>query len=231
MFQRGGGAQRRPSEGNTTMEAALGTPVITADGRNLGTIEWLIVDRESRRVRAVAIRRGFIATHGIRIGIGDLEEGPEGTVRARYTAEEIHRVPRAELAQEMAYSAAAVGEPPLPEAEPVWPSDTYLALWRHEHHDVRPSDLKEILGQQDVDNVIIDGNTVVLSREGDKVGEIEQATFDIESGDLKTFVLRSGIILHTRRLLPADTIVGMDDGYAYLGLTAEEVESIKATPQ
>ncbi len=42
------------------MRTELGVHVRTSDGQDVGTIEWLILDPASRRVKAAVLRKGVV---------------------------------------------------------------------------------------------------------------------------------------------------------------------------
>src|SRR5207247_5048756 len=70
--RRVGTASRRKS----MTRADLGARVRTSDGQEVGVVDKLIFDPATERVKAVAIRRGFILHRDVEVPIEDLRAGP-----------------------------------------------------------------------------------------------------------------------------------------------------------
>ncbi len=79
------------------MRINLGTKVMTADGKDVGKIDRLVVDPRSERMQEFVVRKGFFTEHDIIIPIGEVEDragnDDDDTIHLRMTAEQVKQLP------------------------------------------------------------------------------------------------------------------------------------------
>src|SRR5438067_9180068 len=75
------------------MRVELGARVRTTDGKDVGTIDRLIVDPGNNEIKAAVIRKGVILPRDVEVPLSALEPGPDGTIRLAYTADQVDQLP------------------------------------------------------------------------------------------------------------------------------------------
>jgi sporulation protein YlmC with PRC-barrel domain len=207
------------------MSVQLGAHVRTRDGKDVGSIERLIVEPASGEVKAAVIRKGFILTEDIQIPRSALQEGGEGEARLSYTADEVKELPRFHQADYTAPPAEYVSPFGYPSAALLWPVDYVLPV--PTAPTVPPAESDEALRQRGVnlDDVVIAQGSDVIARDGEKVGEIHSITFDPPTGRPTKFVIRRGFLFTEDVELPAEAIEHVTDGVVYLQLDKEQIKS------
>jgi uncharacterized protein YrrD len=213
------------------MRVELGARVRTADGKDVGTIDRLVVDPSNNEIKAVVIHKGLILPRDVEVPLSALEPGPHGSVQLTYTADQVDHLPEffesnytatppAWYVPPADYPTAGIywpfgyglfATPPLPETAV---STGNAALDR---------EAREALERQDLENAVIDEGSDVVDRDGEKVGELARLVFDSDGHRLISFVVRKGFIFTEDRELPASAITHVDDGVIYLSVSKHEL--------
>ena len=63
------------------MRVELGARVRTTDGKDVGTIDRLIVDPSNNEIKAAVIRKGMIQPRDVEVPLSAMEPGPDGSIR------------------------------------------------------------------------------------------------------------------------------------------------------
>lgn len=92
------------------MRINLGTKVVTADGKDVGKIDQLVVDPRTDRMQEFVVRKGFFVQHDIIIPIGEVEDrvgnDDDDTIHLRMSAADVEKLPEF---VESAYMAPPTG--------------------------------------------------------------------------------------------------------------------------
>lgn len=185
------------------MDVGLGMQLLTRDGKDAGTAERLILDPDTGTVRTIVIRKGTILPREIEVPMGALEVESDGNVRLSYTADQIDELPP--------FIAHHYGPPPSGYASlPGYAVD--------EGADMR----SDALERRDK-NVVIQEGSAVLSRDSKEVGAVHRLTYEPNSGVLRHFVVREGVLFTKDVALPASLIARFDDDLVQLRADAIEL--------
>src|SRR4029078_5103015 len=76
--------------GGTLMRVELGARVATSDGKDVGTIEKLILDPDTGDVFSVVVRKGTLFHRDIEIPLDGIVGQEAGVARVRYTEAQLH---------------------------------------------------------------------------------------------------------------------------------------------
>jgi uncharacterized protein YrrD len=213
------------------MRVELGARVWTTDGKDVGTIDRLIVDPSNNEIKAAVLHKGMILSRDVEVPLSAIERGPDGSVQLTYTADQVDQLPEfleskytatppAGYVPPADYPTAGIywpigygifATPPLPETDV---STGSAALDR---------EAREALERQDLENAVIGEGSDVVDRDGEKVGALARLVFDPAGHRLTSFVVRKGFIFTEDRELPASAITHLDDGVIYLRVSKHEV--------
>src|SRR4051812_24810217 len=79
------------------MRINLGTKVVSADGKDVGKIDQLVVDPRTDRMQEFVIRKGFFVEHDVIIPMGWVEDrvgnDDDDTIHLSKTADEVKNLP------------------------------------------------------------------------------------------------------------------------------------------
>jgi sporulation protein YlmC with PRC-barrel domain len=202
----------------------LGARVLTSDGKDVGSVDKLIFDPEKGRVRAVAIRRGFILHRDVEVPVDDLQAGPGGELRLTCTADQVAELPPFDEGSYTSPPLDYVAPVGIPSAGVAWPIGFGSGLSpAAPESGVDPQVREEIaatLYARDFENEVVGEGATVKSRDGEKVGELHRIAFEAETGRVRSLVVRRGILFSEDVELPASAIASVGDGVVYLNLDA-----------
>ena len=213
------------------MRVEVGARVRTTDGKDVGTIDRLIVDSSNNEIKAAVIRKGMILPRDVEVPLSTLELGSDGSIRLTYTADQVDQLPEF---FERNYTATSPAEyvPPAdyPTGGIYWPIGYgFFATPPRPERDVSTGSValdreaNEALERQDLENAVIGEGSDVVDHDGAKVGDIARLVFDADGHQLTSFVVRKGFIFTEDRELPALVVNRVDDGVIYLRVAKQEL--------
>src|SRR5215212_400903 len=180
------------------MRLNLDATVRTRDGEDVGNVDRAVVDPSTNEVTHIVLRTGAIFGRDIMIPREDLERGSQDgeTIQLDLTKDELEQFPDFMIEQ---YS----GPPPtwvapagygFPSSGYAWPiaMDPMTGAMPMMIPDDDPD--AEI---EEPDQVTLTKGALVLDRNGDDIGVVDDLRFDGDTGRLHGFVLRVGGALRT----------------------------------
>jgi|SRR5215216_3176950 sporulation protein YlmC with PRC-barrel domain len=182
------------------MRLNLDATVRTRDGEDVGNVDRAVVDPSTNEVTHIVLRTGAIFGRDIMIPREDLERGSQDgeTIQLDLTKDELEQFPDFMIEQ---YS----GPPPtwvapagygFPSTGYAWPiaMDPMTGAVPTMLPD---EDLDDDAAIDEPDQVTLTKGALVLDRNGDDIGVVDDLRFDAGTGRLEGFVLRVGGALRT----------------------------------
>jgi sporulation protein YlmC with PRC-barrel domain len=178
------------------MRFELDAKVFASDGEHIGHVDRAIIDPSTNEVTNIVVRTGAIFGRDILVPRIDLEHGvhdDEG-IHLSLTKEQLEALPD--------YVPEAYGPAPGTWVAPAgygFPDGSYMFPLAFDPMTggtpimIPPDDTQ----LDDPDVVTLTKGALVLDREGDDIGVVDDIRFDTESGRLQGFVLRVGGALRT----------------------------------
>jgi sporulation protein YlmC with PRC-barrel domain len=235
------------------MRINLGTKVMTADGKDVGKIDRLVVDPRSERMQEFVVRKGFFTEHDTIIPIGEVDDrvgNDDGdTIHLRMTAEQVKQLPEF---VEHSYMAAPDGMYPGLFGDSVgmggatgggllWPAPVYMPAAQGSlgraglpaeepipgdagGSEVVPGMMQDRLQESRPGNVFLSTGTDVETRDGDKVGTVDQLVVDPERGKVTEMVVKKGMFGGKEIRIPTQFIDEIDDDAVYVALDKDRLE-------
>ena len=180
------------------MRLNLDATVRTRDGEDVGNVDRAVVDPHTNEVTHIVLRTGAIFGRDIMIPREDLERGSQDgeTIQLDLTKDELERFPDFLIEQ---YSApppawvapAGYGFPASGYAWPIAMDPMTGAMPMMIPDDDPDAEIEE------PDQVTLTKGALVLDRNGDDIGVVDDLRFDADTGRLQGFVLRVGGALRT----------------------------------
>jgi len=213
------------------MRVEVGARVRTTDGKDVGTIDRLIIDSSNNKIKAAVIRKGFFLPRDVEVPLSALEPAPDGSIQLTYTADQVDKLPEFFESNYTATPPAGYVPPAnYPTAGIYWPIGYgFFATPPRPETDVSTGsgtldrEAREALEQQDLETAVIGEGSDVVDRDGEKVGEVARLVFDADGHRLTSFVVHKGFIFTEDRDLPASAITRVDDGAIYLRVGKQEL--------
>lgn len=234
------------------MRINLGTKVMTADGKDIGKIDRLVVDPRTDRMQEFVVRKGFFTEHDIIIPIGEVEDrvgnDDEDTIHLRMTADQVKQLPDF---VEHSYVAAPDGMYPGLFGDGVgvagvtgggwlWPAPIYepaaqgslgraglpaqAPLADRAGGEVAPGMMHDRLQESRPGSVFLSTGTDVKTRGGDKVGTVDELVVDPERGKVTEMIVKKGLFGGKEIRIPTQFIDEVDDDTVYVALDKDRLE-------
>lgn len=205
------------------VRAQLGTHVRTRDDKDLGSVEWVLVDPETREVKSLGVRHGYIREHAVKIPLEEISVSPN----QEYLIAAIDEADTHNLTHRTAHEqpgmvtgdavAASVGGG-------VWPANAFATKRRDADAGLVHSELREMTEMLNADVVILGEGSDVFSKDLKHIGEIEQIRYETHTGQLLSLEMKGGFLHHREFELPGELIDGLDEGSVYLSLNHDDLK-------
>ena len=206
------------------MQFKQGTHVFTSDGKNIGSIDRVVLDPKTDEVIDLVVRQGWLLSEDKVVPIGLVETATEDRVTL-YEAEhnlptlpkfeETYCIPVDELERQGKrvtstedYAASMYGYPPIG-----------VAWWAHRTTAgypavaLGPEYTERVQENIPEGSVAVKAGARVLSLEGDHIGNVEDVFIDAATHRATHVVISQGLVFKERKLIPTNWIkrAGEDD--------------------
>jgi uncharacterized protein YrrD len=171
--------------------------VFTADGKDAGHIDRVVIDPQTKAVTHLVVRTGFLSTKDKVVPIEQVLPGPEGQLALQLDSQELAGLSdfaetqyvvveeenrNASLPLGALYPPNAGGTPRLPQSGPKVRKGTRLNI---------PSD-----------TVAVKEGAKVVSSDGKQVGHVEQVLTSPPGDHVTHFLISKGLLVKEKRLIP-----------------------------
>lgn len=203
------------------MDIRLGSRVVGLDGQDVGKVDRVVLDPDTKMVVEIIVHQGVLLTKDRIVEVGLIESvDAEGTVHLSRTAAEVDRLP---IFIERAYivpTASDLHELPYPISGEVAAAGQVMPmLWRSTYvgegyHEVGrsllesvPVDAPPIVIESNVpeDLVSIDAGSAVYDASGEPIGHVEDLLYD-DDGRITGFIVRSGLLRRKETRVSIDQV-------------------------
>ena len=135
--------------------------------------------------------------------------------------------PAGYVGQPFAASGYPLGAGVLPIAAPMMDAEALNAETGGEADEEgwpdQPQSVRDYRRQEDAANAVISAGDMVVSRDGETVGEAHSVTIDTQTGMPTALVVRKGTLFVQDTTLMADSIASVDDGVITLNLDKNQL--------
>jgi uncharacterized protein YrrD len=226
------------------MNIDFGTRVHSHDNQEMGRIKHLILDVPSGKVKTIVVEKGLFFTEDIEIPLEAIERIGEKEITLNYTADQVKDLPH--------FDKKRYTEAPDEHIQPyfgspvgslLWPGGTSfttspsglyptaVAVPNSDGEASESSESEEIRRRVERENAVITVGSDVISRDGEKVGEVDNVIFDAETGWPSTIVISKGYLFTELVDIPAESIDSVDDDAIYLKITKEDLKMARREPE
>lgn len=196
---------------------------MSSDGEHVGDVKHLILDPETEELKSLVVEHGMINRESKTVPAALVDQSDSKMVSLRISQEEFELLPDFISAE---YTAPPPGYTvPLsyPGGGLLWPINyTPAAPPAGSSEAMMQEADRDRLRERDADNAVIDTDSDVMSRDGEKIGEVEALSMDTITGKPGRFVVRKGFFFTENLELPVSTIASLDDGIVTLNLDKDE---------
>jgi uncharacterized protein YrrD len=217
------------------MEFKEGAGVYTLDGSQVGSLDRVVIDPRSGEVTHLVVKKGFLFTEDKVVPVDLVERAGEDQVRLRKSKDELGELEnfmdkyyvepdQGELTRS-GYAGAKVRPfyqyPPYGMPTGGWPG--YGAHLPYVPYYEQPARVERNVPE---DAIALKEGAQVRSADGEHTGDIEKLLVDSESQRVTHLVLSSGLLLKSRKLIPAAWIREIDEETVLLAVGSDFIEGL-----
>lgn len=212
-------------------ELRIGAEVLTADGRRVGNLKYIIVDTADGTVSAVAVEPGLLESgrlleptkwdepSAVIVPIDLIAHADAEVVRLRCSESELRTLPPY-IEQEYVHPDESWTPPPG------YTLADFLLRLTAPFGGIIPPPMKIRLRKGRTEREIEPGTPVWRKHPHTEVGHVERVLFDPETDKVTGLVLRRGGLVPFHVALPMHFVTEILDDVIHVEMTDEEIESL-----
>lgn len=215
------------------MKVELGDTIMSADGENVGVVRHVILDPETNQLQTLAVEKGWLIPNDYEVPFDSVDRRDDHTVWLNLTAESVRSLPRFDEARYISLpgdSTAPLAYPPGIALWPIMPgSPGPIGAYSVPPYPLVPEETPNTIEsdaelREEQAKAVLAKGAEVFSSDGEKVGVVDNITFDSSSGRPESLLIRRGFIFSHDIELGGDAIRSVDDGVVYLNVPKETLE-------
>ncbi len=207
---------------NTTMEFEQNAGVVTASGQEVGHIDRVVVDPETRAITHIVVRKGFLLTHDKVVPIELVEDATEQQITLREDAGDLDALPPFEETHYVLADEDAQNEPPPVEYMPsAYGLGSPLAMPANRYIQKTEQNIPE-------GSVALKEGAKVVSAEGKYVGNVERVVTDAPTDKATHLLVSKGRIAKVKKLIPINWVMGLSEEKVRLRVEQETIEELSS---
>ena len=214
------------------MEFKQGTKVFTSDNKDVGSVDRVVLNPNSKKVTHLVIRKGFLFTEDTIVPVDMVASATEERVDLNRTSETLDNLPPYEeqhyvpLDEAEARSAEYRTDLAVPY---YWASP--MAGWSgYADYGMGlgypPPYLVETERNVPEDSLVITEGVPVISSDDQHVGNVERVYTDSQSKRATHFILSAGLIFKEKKVIPLGWIHDTTDNEIHLNVNAHTLEGL-----
>jgi hypothetical protein len=192
------------------MEFKNGTSVHTSDGKQVGSLDRVVIHPETKEITHVVVHKGILSDRDWVVPVEKILHASHEQIVLDCTSDELKEMSPLEVKQ---YEPRDQGE---------IVNNAGGGMYTRPALD--PYVLKEIIRTIPEELVALKEGAHVMSGDNKHVGNIEQIL--AESGKVTQFIASQGLILKTRKTIPVEWVGEMDDHEIRLTVSAQQFEEL-----
>ena len=217
------------------MDIELNKPVVTTDGEEIGTVDRLIVEQDSLKIREFVVQQGTFLSSDKIVDVEQIANvGADGTIHLKLSQDQVDDLnefvesryvkpsPEQESLMPQTWAAGAGGHGALFWG-PAGPGRGYPG--EGSMFEPAPSDPPPMEPATSVDQTaaVLAEGVEVLSRDGDSVGTIQEVHYNA-NGEVTAITVEQGWISKDRLTISMDMVDAYGPEGVKLSATKEEAE-------
>jgi uncharacterized protein YrrD len=210
-----------------TMQIKQDTKVLTADGKDIGHVDRVVMDPATREITHLVVRQGWLFTEDKVLPFGWIDRADENEIRLRPDStnlddlppfEETHYVPERE-------ADPALPQQPVSEVRPYFHYPYGVGVPGALYPD--PGYVSQTQRNVPPDTVALKEGARVIASDGSHVGDVAQIISHAETGRATHFVISKGLLLKAHKLIPNQWIRDVMEDEVRLAVSADVVNRLR----
>ncbi len=217
------------------MQFDQGASIFTADGKEVGHIDRVVIDPKTKEVTHIVIRKGFLFVKDKVVPIDLIAAGQEGRITLHIDKDKLEELPDFEETHFVLLDERDLGRnaesPARGNAPSLYWNPPYLETPMAPTTSYRqPAVVAETRTNIPQDTVAVMEGAKVITRDGKHVGNVEQVLTDSREDRVTHFLIARGFLQKERKLIPVGWLdhLGEDElGLAVASATVERLPVVE----
>jgi uncharacterized protein YrrD len=214
------------------MQFKLGMSVYSSDEQELGRIDRVVLDPETKEVTHLILRQGFLFTEDKVLPIQYVARSTDDAVVLYARADELelpryeetHYLSADELVEHPERMNSADYVPSL-----VWYPPVGVAWWGYpEYAGYPPVGAGQVVVERNIPDyaVALKKGAKVISANGDHVGDVERVYMDASTDRATHLVISQGLLFKTRKLVPTSWVAKTAESQVELKMRTQALDNL-----
>ncbi len=208
--------------------------VFNAEGEQVGSVDRVVLDPQTKEVSHIVVRKGLIFTEDKVIPISLVASATEERVTLREDAGDLDKLPQFQEAHYVEADEAEVEKtyppmggrlPPLYWYPPAH-GTPYTAPMAYPDTPI-PNYVVETTENIPEGTVALKEGAEVISGDGEHVGDVEQVLTDPEADRATHLVISEGLLLKERKLVPTTWISQVEENQVHLAVESSFLDGLR----
>lgn len=217
------------------MEFRNGALVVTADGQDVGRVDRVVLNPQTRRITHIVVRQGFLFTEDKLFQVGQVASANEERVTLTATAdrlgdlepfEETHYAPLSDEERALAGYSGSAYPPPLYYYPPALMSGFAYPAGVFDSTPV--TEAKDVGTERNTPEgtITLQDGARVLNVNEEEVGTVERVLSNDRTRQITHLVLAQGLIFRHRKLIPVMWVQVIHEDVVRLAVSTHMIDSL-----
>jgi uncharacterized protein YrrD len=216
------------------MQFTEGAKVFTADGEQVGTIDRVVLEPDTKEVTHLVVQKGLLLTEDKVVPMSLVGPATEDRVTLREDAGDLDKLPDFEESHYLPVEPARPERGPKPTAgsaygaRPLYLYPPLGAWWTAAGYAdyARPKYVTKTRKNVPEGTVALEEGATVVGSDGEEVGDIERIFTDPLEDRATHFLISEGLVLKEKKLIPTRWMSQVFEDEVHLSVDSEFVDSL-----
>lgn len=213
------------------MQFKQGTKVHTYDGKDVGSVDRVVLNPNTKEVTHIVIRKGFLLTEDKLVPLDIIASATDEEVKLRQDAVDLDKLPPFEETYYIGLDEEEAAEAAYPAglASPFyWYAPTGGWMGYPDYGDryafpAYPSETKQNIPD---DTVALREGARVISADGQDVGSIKRVITKVEGDHATHFLISDGLFIKEHKLVPMGWVRKIEENEVHLNVGASILKGL-----
>ncbi len=215
------------------MEFKQGTHVYTDDGKDVGTIDRVVLDPKTKDITHIVVEKGFLFTEDKIVPVNLIASATEERITLRHGVGSLEKLPPFEETHYVPLSEAEEREAryPVGLASPLYwypPMGGWIGYTDYNFGYAYPPPYPtETERNTPPGTVSLEEGARVISSDDKHVGHVDQVLTEPNADQAAYFVISRGLLFKERKLVPVTWVKHLDEDEVHLSVTADTLQALR----
>lgn len=207
------------------MEFKQDTTVFTADGQDVGRVDRVVLNPQTKKATHIVVRKGFLFTEDKIVPVGLISAADEKRVMLRPDAGDLNTLPPFEETNYIPLNEAEARSADYVAGQ-AFPLYWYPPMGGWLGYDYPLPFVEETQQNIPANTVAVKEGARVIASDDQRVGSIERVYTNTSNNRVTGFLISRGLIMKEKRFIPINWVSRVSEDEVYLSVGAPILEEL-----